>query len=275
MFTSTTALLLVLLGFAVGGFGTLVGAGGGFILTPVLLVLYPHDSPARITAISLVVVFFNALSGSAAYARQRRIDYRSGLAFAAAALPGSVAGALLVRLAPLRLFDLLMGAVLAALAAWLTNASREVEPAQPSGRLTERVLADRAGHRHRYQVAVRRGVTYSVGVGFASSFFGIGGGIIHVPLMVSALGFPTHLATATSHFILTFMAATGTITHALAGTFSHGTGLRRAAALSVGVIAGAQVGAHVSQRVSGPRIQRLLALGLLALAIRLALAGVG
>ena len=76
-FDAHTAALLVLLGFAVGAFGTLVGAGGGFILTPVLLVLYPHESPQTITAISLMAVFFNALSGTFAYARQRRIDYAS------------------------------------------------------------------------------------------------------------------------------------------------------------------------------------------------------
>jgi uncharacterized membrane protein YfcA len=87
LFTPTTALLLCLLGFAVGVFGTLVGAGGGFILTPVLLLVYPHSTPELITGISLVVVFFNATSGTAAYARQRRVDYRSGIIFAACTLP--------------------------------------------------------------------------------------------------------------------------------------------------------------------------------------------
>ena len=93
-FSPTIAILLVLLGVVVGAFGTIVGSGGGFILTPILLLLYPHDRPATITAISLTAFFFNAASGSAAYAHQRRIDYRSGLAFAAAALPGCIAGAL-------------------------------------------------------------------------------------------------------------------------------------------------------------------------------------
>ena len=65
-FTAWTAVLLVGIGFAVGAFGTVVGAGGGFILTPILLLLYPHDSPTTITAISLAVVFFNAARGSAA-----------------------------------------------------------------------------------------------------------------------------------------------------------------------------------------------------------------
>ncbi|MGH3000420.1 MAG: sulfite exporter TauE/SafE family protein, partial [Gaiellaceae bacterium] len=95
-FDTTTAVILVAIGVGVGTFGTIVGAGGGFILTPILLLLYPHDSPRTITAISLAVVFFNAASGSVAYARQRRIDYRSGVVFAIATLPGAVGGALLV-----------------------------------------------------------------------------------------------------------------------------------------------------------------------------------
>ncbi len=58
---------LAALGLGVGLFGTLIGAGGGFVLTPVLLLLYPTESPETITGISLAVVFFNATSGSLAY----------------------------------------------------------------------------------------------------------------------------------------------------------------------------------------------------------------
>ena len=92
MFTIQTAILLCLLGFAVGAFGTVVGAGGGFILTPVLLLIYPQDSPALITAISLLVVFFNASSGTVAYTRLRRVDFRSGIVFGGATVPGSILG---------------------------------------------------------------------------------------------------------------------------------------------------------------------------------------
>jgi len=119
-------------------------------------------------------------------------------------------------------------------------------------------------------VALRRGVIYSSAIGFVSSFLGIGGGVIHVPLMVTQLGFPVHIATATSHFVLTFMAFTGSATHAISGTFAGGIGLRRAAALSVGVIAGAQLGARLSRRLSGELIRRVLGLALLAIAVRVA-----
>ncbi len=264
-----TYVLLALLGLAVGVFGTLVGAGGGFVLTPVLLILYPHQSALTITSISLLVVFFNAASGSAAYARMRRIDYRSGALFATAALPGSVAGALAVRLVPLRLFDAIMAAVLVAAAVAVVRLRPHAERPSPGGKTTARRIVDSEGTVYRYRVPLRRGAAYSVGVGFLSSFLGIGGGIMHVPLLVGALGFPTHVATATSHFVLVFMSGAGSLTHLAAGVFAHGTGLRRAIALSVGVLPGAQLGARLSQRLAGPTIRRILGVALVALAARL------
>jgi uncharacterized membrane protein YfcA len=268
LFTLSTALLLCLLGFAVGAFGTLVGAGGGFILTPVLLLLYPSSSPALITAISLVVVFFNASSGTAAYARQHRVDYRSGLIFAACTLPGSIVGVILAGKVSRPTFDVIMGVALVVLASWLLAGQKDAgEGTEGIG--VKRVITDSEGNTYRYQARTRTGALLSVGVGFISSFLGIGGGVVHVPLLVGVLGFPTHIATATSHFVLAFMALAATITHILTGTFHHMVGLRRAAALSVGVVIGAQLGARLSKRLSGQLIQRLLAAGLLLLGARL------
>ena len=269
-FTLVTAILLCLLGFGVGVFGTLVGAGGGFILTPVLLLVYPSSTPALITAISLVAVFFNAASGSVAYARQRRIDYRSGLVFAACTVPGSILGVIVADKVSRPGFDVVMGAVLAALATWLLR--RHPEPqGHGHGAGTPRTIVDREGKSYRYRANVRLGAVSSVGVGFLSSFLGIGGGVVHVPLLVALLGFPTHIATATSHFVLAFMALVATLTHVVSGTFHHLIGLRRAAALSVGVVFGAQLGARLSQKLSGRVIHQLLAAALLLLGLRLIL----
>lgn len=49
---------LIPLGFLAGGYGTLIGAGGGFVLAPALLLLYPTEAPETVTSISLAVVFF-------------------------------------------------------------------------------------------------------------------------------------------------------------------------------------------------------------------------
>jgi uncharacterized membrane protein YfcA len=264
--------LLALLGLVVGTFGTLVGAGGGFILTPVLLVIYPELTPAQITSISLLVVFFNALSGSIAYARLRRIDYRSGLRFAAAGIPGSILGALAVHLVPTRVFDLIMAVVLAILSVVVIRLRPHAERAVPRGATHGRELIDSTGEVYRYQVPLARGTAYSVGVGFLSSFLGIGGGVIHVPLMTGVLGFPTHIATATSHFVLVWMSGTASLAHIVGGTISVGHGLRRAIALSIGVLPGAQLGARLSRRFTGPTIRKFLGVALLGLAIRLVIA---
>jgi uncharacterized membrane protein YfcA len=261
--------LLALLGFGVGIFGTLVGAGGGFILTPVLLLLYPGDSAATITSISLLVVFFNAASGSIAYARMRRIDYRSGTRFALVALPGAVAGAFAVRYVPIRAFDAIMAFVLGAAAVTVIRLRPHAERPIPRGETRPRHLVDSEGHAFDYRVAIRRGTGYSVVVGFLSTFLGIGGGVLHVPLLVGTLGFPMHIATATSHYVLVFVSGTGTLTHLVGGVLAPGEGLRRAIALSVGVLPGAQVGAKLSKRLAGPTIRRLLGVALLALALRL------
>ena len=70
---------------------------------------------------------------------------------------------------------------------------RTLAAADTEHHLERRVLTDRAGETYTYTVPLRRGALYSLAVGFLSSFLGIGGGVIHVPLLVRALGFPTHI----------------------------------------------------------------------------------
>jgi len=262
---------LILLGFGTGTYGTLIGAGGGFVLVPVLLLLYPNDGPHLITSISLAVVFFNAASGSEAYARMGRVDFRSGWLFAAATIPGAVLGALTTSLLPRRLFDITFGLLLLAASAYLAWRGGRMDRGERrigSGSTT-RHLIEADGTEHDYTFSVPLGMLLSFGVGYLSSLFGIGGGIIHVPLLTSLLGFPVHIATATSHFILTIMALAGTVTHIATGTFVHG--VHRTIYLSIGVVFGAQVGARLSNRLRGVWIIRSLAIALGVVGVRLML----
>ena len=91
-FTPGEYFWLIALGFGVGVYGTLIGAGGGFILMPLLLLMHPNASPEHLTSISLAVVFFNAFAGSESYAVMGRIDFKSGLMFAAPLFPGQSSG---------------------------------------------------------------------------------------------------------------------------------------------------------------------------------------
>ena len=59
MFLKEQYLELIAIGFSAGAYGTLIGAGGGFVLMPILLLLYPKENPEILASISLAVVFFN------------------------------------------------------------------------------------------------------------------------------------------------------------------------------------------------------------------------
>src|SRR6266478_3934056 len=225
------------LGLIVGAFGTLVGAGGGAIMVPVLLILLPQETAATVTAISLASVFFNAYSGTIAYMRMGRVDYRLGTLFTLASLPGAVFGVLLLSI----------GGVLLA---------------HPIGSATESGLSD--------PTSDRRTLLGSIGsayIAVLSSLMGIGGGIIHVPFLIRILHIPAHNATATSHFVLTFVALTATVTHVAMGEFNHG--LPQTMYLAVGMMMGAPVGAAISNRIHGSVIVRLLAVALCLVGLRL------
>ncbi len=246
--------LLAAVGVIVGGIGTLIGAGGGFLLMPILALMYPHERPEVLASISLAVVFFNATSGSIGYARQKKIDYRSGWVFIAAGIPGAIAGAFVTSRIPRSVFDLWLGTLLVIVGGMLIILGAVRPP------------SDSADARATVKNARVRGGVLSFFVGFVSSLLGIGGGIIHVPGMVYVLRFPVHLAAGTSHFVLAFTAAAGTAAHLMSGEFH--SGYRRTTALAIGVIIGAQVGARLSRVTSSTLVLRLLAVALSAVGIR-------
>lgn len=260
--------LLLGIGFAVGTLGTLIGAGGGFILMPVLLLMYPGEKPEALTAISLAVVCLNALSGSIAYAFKGRIHYRSAIIFSIASAPGAFLGAYATKFLARDKFELIFGLLMSAMAIYLFFPKKKLEgrSARAEYKYPVHKLIDRDGHTHIISYNLPLGILISAAVGFVSSLLGIGGGIIHVPALVNVLDFPVHIATATSHAILAFMAAIGTGEHLRAGHFD---GLwDRVLALAPGVVVGAQLGAYLSHRIKGEWIIRALALALLSVGIR-------
>ncbi|CAB1246541.1 putative membrane transporter protein [Clostridiaceae bacterium BL-3] len=263
-------LWLTPLGFLVGAFGTLIGAGGGFILVPILLLLYPDKSPDTITSISLAVVFFNALSGSFAYSRMKRIDYKSGIMFAIAALPGSIIGSIITSYVQRRIFNGIFGVILVIVSVFLmVRTKKEAMKSNivvKKGYVTRTVI-DIEGVKHTFSYNPIVGIILSVFVGLISSFLGIGGGIIHVPILINVLNYPVHIATATSHFVLAAMSLSGTIVHIVDGALQ--SGVIQTVALSIGVLFGAQLGARISQKIHGATIIRSLAAALALVGVRI------
>ena len=244
----TPALAVELFGFGllVGGYGAMVGAGGGFLMVPALILLFrfPHHLAV---GTSLTAVCLNAAAGAFLYFRQGRIDVRSAVQFAAATIPGAIGGVYLLRLLHPRAFEAIFGTLMAGLGVFMVLRPRGRAEAMPwqvlmasgaAGGLVVRELVDRHGSRYAYRYPWWRGIALSLVVGLMSSLLGIGGGPLHVPGMVFLLGFPVHVAVATSLFVLAISALVGSTFYLALGHVAVGPAL----ALGVGAMAGARVG---------------------------------
>lgn len=265
--------VLILIGFAVGTLGTLIGAGGGFILVPLMLLAFPKLSPEVITAVSLAVVAANAASGSVAYIRAGRVDFKAGIIFAICTIPGSILGVITTRYIPRGAFDILFGIILIGLAIFLfiktgKKKKSSVVVAKRKGWVQQK-LTDKAGDYFEYAYDLRLGILISIAVGYFSPLLGIGGGIIHVPALTEMLHFPVHIATATSHFILAIMATVSVIVHLTEGVYNDPYVLKMTIGFIIGVIPGAQLGAYLSKKLSGNAIVRALAVSLGLVGIRI------
>ena len=270
-------LWLTLLGFGTGAYGVLVGSGGGFILGPALLIFFDTSKEnAAGTALALVAV--NTIAGAPVYLRMGRVDRRSGLLFAAAAIPGSVIGAFALIAVTGSLFRILFGLLLIALTVQMTigrrigRRLRSSEPkAPPAGRMVRtRSMVTSDGRAFEYTFNEGKATAFNVVLGFLSSFFGTGGGFLRTPILVESFGFPIQIATATSIFALSFYTTAGAVTHAALG---HVDWWPTFVWAGVGLIAGGQVGARLAPRVRGVMILRLLWIVILALGIRLLFEG--
>ncbi len=258
------AVLLVLLGLGVGVFGAIIGAGGGFLLVPILLLAYPDRDPVTVTAISLAVIFANASSGAVAYAWQKRIDYRSGVWWALAAIPGALGGALLVGIIPRDVFVVLFAVALAGVATHLILRRRATglrEPITGRGAISRRIR-DRQGQNFFYTFRLWHGLTIAGAMGFVSGLLGAGGGVLQVPLLTIILRFPVHIATATSNFAYALIALEATTVHLVTGGLHLDEHLVEAAFIAAGAVVGAQIGARVAAGIRGAVILRVLAAAL-------------
>jgi uncharacterized membrane protein YfcA len=128
-----------------------------------------------------------------------------------------------------------------------------------------RTYVDPSGTEHPISFSVPVAMVISFFVGVLASLLGIGGGIIHVPAMIHLMGFPVHVATATSTFVLSITAATAVLEY----TRRDFVQWPLAAALGIGVVLGAQLGAAVSHRIHARWLVRLLTLAMIGLGVRM------
>lgn len=252
---------LFVVGIGVGCFGALVGLGGGLIMVPLfmLTMMPPHgqtfQTVQQVIGTSLFGVLLNALSGSWAYWRGKLIMFRAAIPFALATIPGAFLGGYLSEYFSGPGFSITFGVTLMLLAAFMYWKSKAKRPTTP--------LEEFDPQSAKFNLWL--GVFLSFFVGFLSSILGIGGGIIHVPMMMFILGFPAIVATATSTFVLMISALIGVVSHAALGHIVWIPAL----AVGFGAIVGAQLGVKIAKKSKPKFILKLLCIAMVVVGLQL------
>lgn len=252
---------MFLVSIAAGGFGSLVGIGGGLIIVPVLSTLLGYEIKAAIAA-SLIGVIATSVGATSHYLATGIADRRLGVVLLVATAAGGLTGGLSARFLDGRALSLLFGILLLAVAIQMLRQLRSSgipKPVAGDGEpgfdswYVEPSSGERIGYRAR---RLGPGAAVSYVAGNISGLLGVGGGIINVPTMNVLMGVPIRVATTTSTFMLGATAAASAMLYETNGTLDP----MLAAPVALGVFVGARSGALLSRRVS-PRQLRLVFVG--------------
>ncbi|MBJ6630991.1 integral membrane family protein [Streptomyces sp. ZS0098] len=239
-----SALILALVAGAVVGLALGALGGGGSVLAVPALIYLLGFTPAAATTASLVIVTVTSLTALYAHARAGNVRWRAGAAFAAAGLvPAALAGAAAARL-PQAVLTVTF-AVVAALAAL-----KMLRPGDPAG------AADR-------KVRPGRAAGAGAGLGALTGLLGVGGGFLAVPALVTVLAFEMRAAVGTSLLVITANSLASLATRSGAAVSLDWAVIGPFIATAV---LGAWDGKRLAAKVSGPRLQRVFAVVLLAVA---------
>lgn len=229
----------------------MVGLGGGFIIVPVLRLFFGLG-PAVAAGTSLALVVANSGSGATTYLIQRRVHVRVGLLIAAGGFPGSIIGAYVSNHVSARVFDWAFAGFLVIVAVdMLLNRHRRLRGRDDSAEIHTIV-----------GMPVGRALISGLFVGFISSLFGVGGGVVLIPSLLYFSDLPAHAISATSHFGIILTSPVGFVTHYLQHDIKWGFVIP----LVVGGLLGGPLGAKLSLRVNTHRLMVFMAIALIVAA---------
>jgi len=251
-----TALSLFALAFVVGGYGTIIGAGGGFLLVPGLALLFGLDG-ANAVGTGAITLALIRIAGAVAYDAQGLVVRPLAAWFALGSAPVALlAGWLLTNRFESAVLLTAIGVLLMGLAVFVLLSPTMTVETVPTG---ERLQSGQAHHREpqpRVGVLVGGGA----GVGILAGLFAVGGGLVTVPFLARTHRLTAHQAVASTAAAGTVASSAASVGHALAGNivWSH------TPFLVVGAIVGSTLGANFAGRLPARTVMALLALGLLA-----------
>jgi uncharacterized membrane protein YfcA len=273
-------LLLVFMGFTVGIVGGFLGVGGGFMVTPALVVL---GFPANFAVgTDTTHIFGKSIIATLRHSQLGNIDFKLGLIMAVGTVVGAEGGVRFINWLKDNGIDeeAVLTASLALMASIGLVTFRETMAARR--RMAEMKAAGKAIPRDQQvsgiatrlqsinlwpmiylptsRVTVSFWTVTIIGAttGFLSGFFGVGGGFIRVPAMIYLLGMPSLVAVGTDLFSIIISSGYTAVRHGM----SHNVVIFASFIMIFGAAIGAQVGSLGTAYVRGPAVRLLLVVAL-------------
>jgi len=286
--TSVNYFLVVGLGLFVGLLSGLFGVGGGFLMTPLLMMIGIPPTVAAATDANQIVAA--SASGTFAHWRLGNVDYKMGLYLLIGGFVGGAVGVQIIKV--LRAtggadflikitYVIMLGVVgtfmffesLHALRKQKAAAANggETKPAKPAkekggllSSLPMQTFFEKSGVTHSALVPLALGVF----VGVLAAIMGVGGGFLMVPVMIYMLRMPMHVVVGTSLFQIMFTCTEVTF---LQSYSNHTVDFLLAILLLVGSVFGAQIGTVLGRKLHGDQLKILLAIIVLAVTVKIVL----
>lgn len=280
---SVNIFIILGMGAAVGFLSGMFGVGGGFLITP-LLIFY-NIPPVVAVATGANQVVASSISGSISHFRRGTLDMKLGGMLLIGGIAGATVGiwlfSFLRRVGQLDLIISILYVIFLGTIGGLML-MESISALRRAAR-NEQVTLKRPGHHnwvHRlpFKMRFKKSKIYLsiiplIGLGFfigvLTSVMGVGGGFIMVPAMIYLLRIPTNVVVGTSLFQIIFVTAYTTIVQAAT---NYSVDIVLAFILMIAGVVGAQYGVRVGQKLRGEQLRALLALLVLAVGVRLAIA---
>jgi uncharacterized membrane protein YfcA len=272
------SLQILLLSIVAGVFGSILGLGGGIIITPALTLMFGIDIKYAIGA-SIVSVIATSSGAAVAYIKDKITNVRIGMFLEIATTIGAITGAFIGGLISSKYLYIIFGVLLLYSAfAMLKKGKQELPQDVHMHPLAQKL---RLGGEY-FDKALNKKVEYNVdgvyggfgmmyAAGVISGLLGIGSGVFKVMAMDLFMRLPLKVSSATSNFMIGVTAAASSGVYLLRGSIDP----RIAAPVALGVLAGATAGTRIMQNLKSKTIRKIFIPVLAYVSIEMIIKGIG
>ena len=276
-------LQFMLIAVFAGFLGSLVGLGGGIIITPALTILFGFDIKYAIGA-SIVAVIATSSGSAIAFVKDHVSNMRVGMLLEVFTTAGGVVGALMAGVFSSKLLYIFFSLILLNSFYGMLKKTGLITKVKKEEEIVEN---DKYAEKYKlnssyYDKAINKTIDYNVtnvpqgslvmfGAGFASGLLGIGSGAFKVVALDTYMKLPIKVSTATSNFMMGVTATASALIYFFNGTINPAV----AAPIALGTLIGSRTGAKVMQRLDAKYIRYIFLPILLFTIINIFLKGLG